>query len=63
MSNPEGSREELATSSRVDGATATPLRPSDLPLELILRIASQLGVEDLLAFRKVRFRLEKLKYS
>jgi len=62
MSNPEGSREESATSSRVDGTTATPLRLSDLPQELIL-IASQLGVRDLLTFRKVRFKLENLKSS
>jgi len=63
MSGPEGGREEPATSSRVDGATTTPLRLSDLPLELILRIASQLGVRDLLAFRKVCFKLENLKSS
>ena len=44
MSNPEGSREELTTTSRVDGTTTTPLRLSDVPLELILRIASQLRV-------------------
>jgi len=63
MSNLEGSREESETSSRIGRATTTPLRLSDFPLELILRIASQLGVRDLLAFRKVRSKLKKLKSS
>ena len=58
MSNPEGSREELTTTSRVDGTTTVSLKLPDLPLELILRIASQLGVRDLLAFRKVSLKLE-----
>ena len=57
MSNPEGSLEELATSSRVGEATTL----LGLPPELILHIASQLEVRDLLALRKMRFELEKLK--
>jgi len=57
MSNLEGSCEELTTSSLVDEATTL----LDLPLELILRIASQLEVRDLLALRKVRSKFEKLK--
>ena len=59
MFNLEGSREELATSSPVDETTTL----LDLPPELILRIASQLEVRDLLALRKVSFKLEKLKSS
>ena len=59
MSNPGGSREELATNSRVDEAATTLSTLLDLPLELILRIASKLEVRDLLALRKVRSKLEK----
>ena len=58
MSNPEGGRKDLAISLPVDGATTL----TDLSLELILRIASQLGVRDLLALRKARFELENLKF-
>jgi hypothetical protein len=61
LSNPEGSHEELTTSSRVDKATTTPLTLSGLPLELTPRIAFQLDVRDLLASRKVRLKLENLK--
>ena len=54
-----GSRGGLATSSRVDEATTTPLTLLDRPLELILCIAYQLEVRDLSVLRKVRFKLEK----
>jgi hypothetical protein len=62
LSNPGGRHEELTTSSRADEATTTPLTLSGLPPELTLRIAFQLDVRDLLALRKVRFKLGKLKY-
>lgn len=61
MSNPEDSCEELVASLRVNEPTTTTLTLSELPPELILRVASQLEVGDLLALRRVRFKLEKSK--
>jgi len=53
MSDPQGIHKVLATSSCVDEAAKTTLTLSDLPPELILRIAPLLEVEDLLALRMV----------
>ena len=56
MSGP-GDRKELVGRPRVDEATVATLMLQDMPSELILRIASLLEVRDLLALRRVRFRL------
>jgi len=62
MADTKGTHKELATSSYVDEAAETTLTLSDLPSELILRIASLLEVGDLLALRRVRPKLEQLKF-
>ena len=61
MFDPQGSHKEMAASSYVDEAAKTTLTLSDLPPELILRIASLLEVGDLLALRRVCFRSNNLK--
>lgn len=58
MPDPEDN--DLARHSRVDVAIAATLTLSDLPPELILRIASFLEVRDLLALRSVRSNLGNL---
>jgi len=47
--------------SRIGEATTTALTLPDLPRELTLRVASLLEVRDILALRRVRFKLENPK--
>ena len=61
MYDPEGGHKEPAGHPQVDEAIAAIITLPDLPPELILRIASLLEVRDLLALRRVRFRVYKLK--
>ena len=63
MSDPQGNHKELAASSYVDDPAKTRLTLSDLPPELILRIASLLEVEDLFASRTVCFKFKNLELS
>ena len=60
MVDADDSHNQLARRSQVGEAVTTTLTLSDLPPELILRIASSLEVRDLLALRRVHFDLYEL---
>ena len=61
MSDPQDNYDILAGCSRVDEAATVTSTLLNLPSELILRIASLLEIGDLLAVRRVRFELDRLK--